>query len=286
MNPRNPWRTLLVLGRVSNLPTVWSNCLAAWLLGGGRDQWDRFALLCIGATLLYVGGMYLNDAFDANFDAQHRRERPIPSGHISPKVVWQLGATMLVVGVATMAPLGFTPTLNAFVLALCILLYDAVHKLITFSPVLMAMCRFFLYVTAAAAPTGVATGEALWAGFAMAAYVTGLSFVARKESTGTRVQVWPLFFLIAPIALALLVNDGRRLGDAAAVSAILVLWSVRSLRAAFTEPRNIGRAVSGLLAGIVWVDWLAVVDQSRDKGIAFIALFFLALLFQRFVPAT
>ena len=28
-------RTLLVLGRVSNLPTVWSNCFAGWLLAGG-----------------------------------------------------------------------------------------------------------------------------------------------------------------------------------------------------------------------------------------------------------
>src|SRR5213594_1545943 len=29
------WRTLLILGRASNVPTVWSNCLAGWLLGGG-----------------------------------------------------------------------------------------------------------------------------------------------------------------------------------------------------------------------------------------------------------
>src|SRR3954452_796413 len=85
------WRTLLVLGRVSNLPTVWSNCLAAWLLGGGGKNWDRFALVCSGATLLYIGGMYLNDAFDANFDAQHRRERPIPSGRIPLGWVWRVG---------------------------------------------------------------------------------------------------------------------------------------------------------------------------------------------------
>ena len=32
---RSYLRTLLVLGRASNLPTVWSNCLAGWLLGEG-----------------------------------------------------------------------------------------------------------------------------------------------------------------------------------------------------------------------------------------------------------
>ncbi|HMJ90919.1 MAG TPA: UbiA family prenyltransferase, partial [Candidatus Acidoferrum sp.] len=154
MNPPNAWRTLLVLGRVSNLPTVWSNCLAAWLLGGGGVHWERFILLCAGATWLYIGGMYLNDAFDANYDAQHRRERPIPSGRVSPRMVWQIGIAALAVGLALIAPLGMTPFLNAIALVLCILLYDAVHKLITFSPVLMAMCRFFLYVMAASTPTG------------------------------------------------------------------------------------------------------------------------------------
>ena len=75
-------RTLLVLGRTSNLPTVWSNCLAAWWLGGGV-QLGALAGVLLGTTLLYLGGMYLNDAFDAGFDAQYRRERPIPSGAIS-----------------------------------------------------------------------------------------------------------------------------------------------------------------------------------------------------------
>src|SRR5438094_889537 len=75
-------RTLLMLGRVSNLPTVWSNCLAGWLLGGGGLAL-RFVLLCVGATCLYIGGMYLNDAFDFEFDRAFRRERPIPSVAIS-----------------------------------------------------------------------------------------------------------------------------------------------------------------------------------------------------------
>ena len=32
---RQFWYALLILGRVSNLPTVWWNCFAGWLLGGG-----------------------------------------------------------------------------------------------------------------------------------------------------------------------------------------------------------------------------------------------------------
>lgn len=78
--------TLLTLGRVANLPTVWSNCLAGWWLGG-HENLGHLPLLFIGATLLYMGGAFLNDAFDAEYDRQHRRARPIPSGVISLKEV-------------------------------------------------------------------------------------------------------------------------------------------------------------------------------------------------------
>src|SRR6266498_4494191 len=91
------WRTLLILGRVSNLPTVWSNCLAGWLLGGGGSGW-KFFLLSLGGTCLYVGGLFLNDAFDVEFDRQYRKERPLPAGQISLDEVWRWGFGSLGVG--------------------------------------------------------------------------------------------------------------------------------------------------------------------------------------------
>src|SRR5678815_4009305 len=145
MDARRYLRTLLILGRVSNLPTVWSNCLAGWLLGNG-GEWTHFALLAAGATLLYAGGMYLNDAFDAEFDSQHRRERPIPSGAIRAGTVWRIGIALLVAGVGLFVPLGLFTGLLAVLLCCCIVLYDAVHKLVTLSPVIMALCRFLLYL--------------------------------------------------------------------------------------------------------------------------------------------
>ena len=286
MSSRPKWRTLLMLGRASNLPTVWSNCLAGWLLGGGGENWPRFALLCGGATLLYLGGMYLNDAFDAEFDTQHRRERPIPSGVITEKTVWRIGLALLAGGFALLVPLGFATTVLATFLAASILLYDAVHKMVTFSPVLMALCRLLLYLVAASAAAEGVTGLAMWSAIALAFYITGLSCLARKESTGVVIQFWPQLLLVVPVLLALLVNDGLSRPKAWSVAAILVLWSARSLRSAWAQPRNVPRAVSGLLAGIVWVDLLAVADEPRTVGALFIALFLLALGFQRFVPAT
>lgn len=282
---RKPWRAALLLGRVSNLPTVWSNCLAGWLMGEGED-YSRFALLLLGASALYIGGMFLNDACDANFDRQHRKERPIPSGMISERAVWLAGFALLFAGVISLSFLGKGTPLLAIALAASILLYDFVHKLVAFSPVLMGLCRFLLYLVAASIGAWGVNGLAVWSGFALACYIIGLSYVARREATLGAWSWWPLLLLAMPIVLALIVNVGSYREPALLIAAVLGLWVMRSLRSLISPQPNIGHAVSGMLAGIVLVDWLAVADQPKAIGAVFIALFLLALGFQRFVPAT
>ena len=73
----------LRLGRVSNLPTVWSNALAGMVLASGAPDATLLLGLMLGFSASYTSGMFLNDAFDASFDQVHRPERPIPSGQIS-----------------------------------------------------------------------------------------------------------------------------------------------------------------------------------------------------------
>ena len=279
-------RALLRLGRVSNVPTVWSNCLAGWLLGGGGHA-DRFFLLGAGATLLYVGGMFLNDAFDAGFDRRHRPERPIPSGAINAAAVWQWGLSWLGLGTLCLVMLGRSTAVLAVLLVLAIVLYDAVHKAITFSPLLMAACRFLLVLVAASAAWNGVTGLAIWSALALAAYIVGLSCLAKKESAQTTLRYWPLALLLAPVALALIVNGGRYRAYAVCLGLVLVLWVTKCLLPLFNAAqRNIGRAVAGLLAGIVLVDLLAAADCVHPLPLVFILLFILALLFQRFIPAT
>lgn len=279
-------RTLLVLGRVSNLPTVWTNCLAGWLLGGGGD-WSRFGWLCAGATLVYVGGMFLNDAFDAEFDTLHRRERPIPSGAISREAVWLWSAALLAGGTGMLGWLGREPAILALQLLACVVLYDAFHKQLDWSPVLMASCRFFLLLTASATGARGVDGLAIWSAAVLACYIIGLSYLARRESAPGLIRFWPLLLLAAPLVLAFIVNDGFFREKAMVASAMVALWALRCLRPTFWQtPPDIGKTVSGLLAGICLVDLLAVADQPPQVGVWFFVCFGLALLFQRFVPAT
>lgn len=281
-------RTLLVLGRVSNLPTVWSNCLAGWWLGGGGNYW-KLPFLLLGMSALYTAGMFLNDAFDEAFDRQRRAERPIPSGKISAPQVWKFGFVQLGLGILLLCVCGKTAAVCAVLLALTILLYDFTHKFFTASPWLMGACRFWVYVIAGAAGADGLNGFPIFCGAALAFYVVGLSYVARRESVRIAVPVWPLPLLAAPIILALVMNAGESFASAGWISLVLGLWIVRCVRPVFFQDgTNPGWIVANLLAGIVLVDWLAVAPQlpHATSAITFLALFGLTKWFQKFIPAT
>jgi hypothetical protein len=282
------WRTLLVLGRVSNLPTVWTNCLAGWWLGGGLNHW-RLPFLLLGVSLLYTGGMFLNDAFDADFDRQRRPERPIPSGKISTGLVWQFGFGQLALGILLLLFCGKVAALAAVFLALFILLYDFSHKFFTASPWLMGGCRFWVYVVAGATGLNGLNGWAIFCGLALAFYIVGLSYLARRESFRGAVSPWPLLLLFTPVILALAMNAGPFRHQAIWISVLLALWVVLHVWPIFAgTATNIGWTVSNLLAGIVFVDWLAVVPQIPHLAgvLVFLPLFGLTKWLQKFVPAT
>ncbi len=281
-------RTLLVLGRVSNLPTVWSNCLAGWWLSGGGNFW-KLPFLLLGTSFLYVGGMFLNDAFDADFDRQRRAERPIPSNKISLDAVWKFGFAWLVLGILLLFCLGKTVGALGIVLAVFILIYDAAHKYLMASPWLMGACRFWVYVIAGATGAYGLNGWPIFCGAALALYIVGLSYVAKRESFRGAVPYWPLIFLVAPVILAIAMNSGKYLEPAFLVSLVMISWAAFSVRTIFLGGEiNVSSVVTNLLAGIVFVDWLAVAPQipALPSVIIFLALFGLTKLLQNFVPAT
>ena len=279
-------RTLLILGRVSNLPTVWSNCLAGWWLGGGGN-YGKLPMLLIGVSVLYTGGMFLNDAFDAEFDRQRRASRPIPSGAISLAAVWRWSFALLVSGAILLAALGKTAGVLTLMLLACILIYNATHRAITASPWLLGLCRFWVYVIAGSSGILGVNGWPIWCGAALAFYITGLSSVAQRGNLRAPIPYWPLPLLTAPVFMAMLMNAGEALKDAMLVSFVLVLWVARCARTIFQPGEmNVGRIVSGLMAGIVLVDWLAVAPQLSHtlSAAVFLPLFGVMLWLQRFVP--
>ena len=193
-------RTLLDLGRVSNLPTVWTNVLAGAVLSRGSLEAPTLLLLCTAASLLYIGGMFLNDAFDRHFDARLRPDRPIPSGRASAGDVFGIGFALLAGGVILVGAaswlrgpeqgaerLGWGPLASAGALASLIVFYDAFHKGNPMSAVVMGLCRAALYVMAAVT-LGTLTREACFGALLLLLYVVGLTAVARREAREPRLR--------------------------------------------------------------------------------------------------
>jgi 4-hydroxybenzoate polyprenyltransferase len=286
MNPR--FRTLLVLGRVSNLPTVWSDCLAGWWLGGGGTIW-KLPLLLLGVTLLYTGGTFLNDAFDEESDRLHRPDRPIPSGKIRAAEVWGFGFGQLAAGIVVLLWCGKLAGAVAVILALTILIYDFTHKFFVASPWLLGTCRLWVYLIASATGLDSLTGFSVFGGVALACYVVGLTYVARRGRTRGQIPLWPLALLAVPILLALTINTGEFRLPAILVSLVLGFWMGRY--ASFllgASDINVNWVVANFLAGIILVDWLAVAPAMPHwlSAPIFLALFGLTKWLQKTAPAT
>ncbi len=281
-------RTLLVLGRVANLPTAWSNCLAGWWLGGGGNYW-KLPFLLLGVSLLHTGGMFLNDAFDADSDHQRRPERPIPSGKISIHLAWRLGFSLLVAGIFLLLFCSQLSAGAAIVLALCILLYNFSHKFFTAAPWLLGTCRFWIYIIAGASGATGLNGWPILCGLAMALYVVGSNFVVRRESHRGAIPFWPLLPLAVPILLAVAMNTGGFRLRALGLAAGLIGWTGWCVRKLFTGGAgSVAIIAANLMAGIVFVDWLAVAPQlSFWPGAAvFLSLFGLTKWLQKIAPVS
>jgi len=270
-----PLRTLLVLGRVADLPAVWSNCLAGWWLGGGGNYW-KLPFLLLGASALHLGGAFLNDAFDAESDRLRRPERPIPAGKIAAPLVWRCGFCLLGAGICLLLFCGKTAAFAAVMLAVTIVLYNFSHQFFTASPWLLGACRFWLYVSAGAAGAWGLNGPAIFCGLALAFYVAGAELLARRKRAPRFKGLTPLPLLAAPVFLALLLNTGNFRRDALCIAFILFLWLARCLHHVFTGGEiHCARLAGNLLAGIVVVDWLAVAPQipHLTSTLVFVALF-------------
>ncbi len=200
----------LDLGRVSNLPTVWTNTLAGLTLSGSTTTDWRLPVVMLSMTAAYTGGMFLNDAFDAAIDSEQRPERPIPSGTVSASSDFAAGFIMLDLSIILIAVCalssdggGWIAVSSAIALSAAITLYNAWHKGNTLGPVIMGSCRMLVYMTAGLTMTSE-PDNMFYLGAALSlCYLIGLTYTAKQENLGVVRNLWPLLFLLSPVVFAI-----------------------------------------------------------------------------------
>lgn len=281
------WRLWLRLGRVSNLPTVWTNGLAGWVLSGAALDSASLWLLLMALSLFYVGGMYLNDAFDAVIDARERADRPIPQGEVTRTTVFVLGAIMLGLGAVLVFVQSLPAGFGGLALASVIVLYNRVHKRTAWGPVIMGGCRLLTYFTAALGANGI-TWPVLLGAFGLFCHVVGLTYAARQEAYNRVGNAWPLAVMVVPVLVMAFMATG---GLAFALLVGYVLWGGWALSLFFRRrPGDVPRGVVSLIAGIALYD-AVLITAAGAPGLAVLSMlaataFLLTLALQRLAPGT
>jgi hypothetical protein len=286
--------TALQLGRVSNLPTVWSNVLAGAGLAGAATVDFRLLLLIVSMSLFYTGGMFLNDAFDHGFDAKVRPERPIPSGQVSAAQVHAFGFGMMAVGLVLLAWVGYgyepltqwRPVVAGLALAGAIVFYNWHHKNNPLSPLVMGICRMLVYLTAALAVSTVVPPQVMVAAVVLLCYLIGLTYAAKKEHLRSLENIWPLVFLAVPLIYGIYLALALPMVVLPLVAlAAWTLYALSLLRR--RKPGDVPRAVVSLIAGISLLDAMLLVGTGAVMLAWFaIAAFGATLVLQRWVSGT
>jgi 4-hydroxybenzoate polyprenyltransferase len=288
------WPVALRLGRVSNLPTIWSNVLAGIVLSGAAITGAQAIPLMISLSLFYVGGMFLNDAFDRELDQRTRPDRPIPAGDVRAATVFVYGFGLLALGLALLLAVGYgmpqgtgwRASVAGVLLAAMIVLYDIWHKANPIGPLLMGLCRLLVYIIAGIAVAGAVPERLSLAAFVSLCYLIGLTYVAKQENLQRVKNIWPLLFLAVPFAYA---APFAVTGGAVAVLAALLLATVLFALVLMFRPgaSDIPHAMMLLIAGISLLDGLFMAGQGQTfLSAVSVAAFLLTLAFQRFIAGT
>ena len=181
----------LLLARVSNLPTVWTNVLAAYACVAA--PLDSIPIAIASLSLFYTAGMFLNDICDERFDSRERSDRPIPNGDVGRAEAIAITVALFIAAeVLLWRQPHAAPAMSwGLVLIAAITAYDLSHKGKWYGPIVMGACRALVYVVAASSVAGSVPAAVLVAGTVMWLYVVGLTWVAKAANLGYAVP-WML----------------------------------------------------------------------------------------------
>ncbi len=259
-------------------------------------QRELWLLLCSSAGL-YLGGMVLNDAFDAALDAIERPERPIPSGRISRRAAAIFGAILMLIGIGTAALVSPGSLLIAGMIVPAVLLYDGYLKSTFAAPLGMGTCRFLnlmLGASAATTLTSVWQPTPMTVAAALGIYIIGVTLFARNEAGKSSAAglLTGAVIIVCGIGLDawLVTRSGEKDAISGCQMALLILGLNILMRSAMVlvdpQPGRVQRTVGLFLLCIIILDALMVFGLTGDPKSAVLVVMLIApaSLIRRVVP--
>ena len=296
--------TVLTWLQLMRLPTVFtalSNILCGYLIthsfrvGDLPQQTDLWLLLATSIGL-YLGGMVLNDVFDAKLDAVERPERPIPSGRISRNAAALFGGLLMTAGVVAASRVGLNSLLVAAMIVPCVLAYNGYLKSTVAAPLGMSACRFLNLMLGASAVDGsLWHSKPLTVAAGLGIYIVGVTLFARNEAGRSS-----RFGLLSGVVIVLcglgldawlISQDGFSEPAISGSRMVLLLLGLNLvLRASLAihdpKPHRVQRTVGLMLLYIILIDAIVVFGLTSDAKLAALVVILVvpAMLLRRVVP--
>ncbi|MFY3740307.1 MAG: hypothetical protein HMLIMOIP_000744 [Candidatus Nitrosomirales archaeon] len=176
--------------------------------GGMEIQLPPLLSLVAVTSLLYCGGMALNDYFDYRSDVTEHPRRVIPSGRIKRTNAGIFGFSVLIVACIVASFNGIASIGTAILISVLIILYNKFSKKILIIGALnMATIRFLNVILGTSATVSLAfglEGQVILGALAVFMFVFGITMISRKEYSPLRsIAVPPLVLIAAVIAYVL-----------------------------------------------------------------------------------
>ena len=308
MNRSGKIHALLSTARVANIPSVVSNVWLGVVLAMFSGDvavleipWHVASRLALAGVALYVAGNFFNDWMDRDWDASRRPERALPRGLFPAELYVSLAVALGLLGTGLAASVNTRCALVAGIIVASICVYTFYHKRSAWAVIPMGLCRALLPVMGYVAFQPYVDGVWPVAG-GLFCYIMGLSLSARHESMAEppgRVVVMARGLLLATAILMAWQHKGFQTGLLMSLAGVLpyLAWTSFCLR---FRKKPVSALVSGLLAGIPWVDGIVLLpiflslaaDGAGWTGFAIACFvspplaFVSALLLQRLAPAT
>ena len=290
-------RAFAELGRISNLPTTFTNVLVGTAIALSSQQFvlqDREAALrmvfiWIAIACFYIAGMAMNDFIDAKIDQSERPNRPIPSGRVSRSAALMFIIGLMIVGLGICAAFSMHALLAGMILVALIVLYNLIHSLIAASVVVSARraawCTSSLRLLRPIRSTGRS-----WVCLPARLRPTPRRFRsspgAKRFRTYGRAQWIALLLPIIAAVPAIVIRPDGILWII--IPLILTsIWLLRGARFLFIVPPRVKDAVMVFISGICLVDALFLCLMERlPFALIAVACFVLTVILQRRVSGT
>lgn len=290
-------RAFAELGRISNLPTTFTNVLVGTSIALSSQQFVlqdgkaalRVIVIWMAIACFYIAGMAMNDVVDARTDQAERPNRPIPSGRVSPRAALAFVVILTMAGLGMCAAFNLRTLIAGLALVAFIFLYNLLHSAHAASVVILGAARGMVYVIAALAASDSINGQVLglFAG-ALATYTAAFSLIARRE---TRPHIgraqWIALLLPIIAAVPAIVIQPSALAWTIIPFVIVAIWLLRGSRFLFITPPRVKDAVMVFIAGICLVDVFYLCLMERlPLALISVACFVLTAAAQRRLSGT